>query len=171
MAALRRDSGLEPSGRRSTNALQTEEGLAGKHVGPPGQQDGSHDTGTSPSGRQERHPQRYAVPKPGPSHWLRISVRRFGEALAGTARLIAPSHRSKHQVPDSPLAPMAVRYTNRPLPAIGSGEAVAMAGMAGHQTRTRADHDEPRAPAHSRRKEPPGHDHQRPHPMKLDGPS
>lgn len=57
MAALRRVSGLEPSGRRSKTALQSEEGRAGKHVGPPGQQEGSHDTGTSPSCRQERHPQ------------------------------------------------------------------------------------------------------------------
>ena len=171
MAALRRVSGLEPSDRRSTTALQSEEGLAGRRVRAPGKQEGLHDTGTLPSGRLERHPLRYADTKPCPSCWLRISVRRFGKRRAGTARLIAPSHQSEHQAPDSPLTPMPERYADRPLPAIGLGEAVTVAEMTDHQTRMGAVHGETGAPTQSRRKEPPGDDHQRPHPTKLDGPS
>ena len=57
LAALRRASGLEPSGRRSTTALQSEEGRAGRRVRPAGQQERSADAGTSPSGSPERHPQ------------------------------------------------------------------------------------------------------------------
>ena len=171
MAALRRVSGLEPSGRRSKTALQSEEGLAGRRVKPPGQQEGSHDTGTSPSSCTQGHLPKYADAKPSPSPRLRISVRRFGKGCAGTARSIAPSHRSERKAPDSPLTPMPERYADRPRPGILAFEAVSMAAMTDHQTGMGAVHGETGAPTQSRLKEPRRLGHQRLHPTKLDGPS